>query len=61
MTKEAMEHFTRWIGSEDEGIDTDLGITYRPLATTLADTLRELYAAGLVTAKQVGRLAAADH
>jgi nucleoside-diphosphate-sugar epimerase len=58
MTKEAMEHFTRWIGSDDEGIETELGITYRPLRTTIADTLRALYEAGVVTAKQVGRLAA---
>ena len=57
ITKEAMEHFTRWIGSDDEVVQNDLGITYRPLATTLADTLRELYAAGLVTAKQIGTLA----
>src|SRR5689334_22931585 len=37
MTEEAMEHFTRWIGSEDEGIESELGVTYRPLDTTIAD------------------------
>jgi nucleoside-diphosphate-sugar epimerase len=57
MTSEAMEHFTRWIGSDDEGIESELGITYRPLTTTLADTLRGLRAAGLVSARQIGRLA----
>jgi hypothetical protein len=57
MTKEAMEHFTRWVGSDDEGIEKELGITYRPLVATVADTLRGLHAAGLVTATQIGRLA----
>ena len=57
ITKEAMEHFTRWVGSDDEAIAKELGITYRPLASTLADTLRALYTAGLVSAKQVGALA----
>jgi nucleoside-diphosphate-sugar epimerase len=57
ITKEAMVHFTRWVGSDDELIERDLGVAYRPLANTLTDTIRDLYEAGLVTAKQVGRLA----
>jgi nucleoside-diphosphate-sugar epimerase len=57
MTKEAMEHFTRWIGSDDDGIESELGVSYRPLQTTLSETLRALAAAGLVTKKQIGRLA----
>lgn len=57
MTREAMEVATRWPGVDAGATTRDLGVRFRAPADTLRDTLIGLYAAGHLTAAQVGRLA----
>jgi hypothetical protein len=44
--------------TDDSAVHDDLGVAYRPAAETITDALRSLYAAGHITAKQAGALAA---
>jgi len=57
LTAEAMEYASRWPGADSSETLAELGLTFRPIAETLEDTLRWLYEAGHVGAKAVGRLA----
>jgi dihydroflavonol-4-reductase len=58
-TAEAMDLLTLAIPTDDSAVHDDLGISYRPPVETVEIMVRGLYAAGLLTAKQVGRLAEA--
>src|SRR5262249_17407466 len=55
---EAMVMATQWIPTDDSGVAEELGIHWRDPSDTLAAALRSLYEGGVLTAKQVGRLAA---
>lgn len=56
-TAEGMTFFTRWVRTDDRRIADDLSITLRDPKQTLADAVRGLYAAGKLSAAQVGKLA----
>lgn len=56
-TAEGMTFFTRWVPTDDRHVTDDLGIAFRDPKQTLADAVRGLYAAGRLSAAQVGKLA----
>jgi dihydroflavonol-4-reductase len=56
-TRGAMEQFTRMTPSDDRGIHDELGIVYRPVTETFADTVVAMVAEGRLTAKQAGSCA----
>ncbi|HVW80557.1 MAG TPA: SDR family NAD(P)-dependent oxidoreductase [Mycobacteriales bacterium] len=56
-TAEAMQLLTRAMDTDDSAVHDDLGVSYRAASQTVEDTLRALYAAGRLSAKQVGALA----
>ena len=58
ITREAMEFATCWPTADGEPAQRDLGLRYRDLEDTLADTYRWMLAAGHVRARDVGDLAA---
>jgi hypothetical protein len=55
-TAEAMDFSTRWVPTDDNF--GELGVVLRDPRQTFADAIRAYHAAGLVTARQAGRLAA---
>ncbi len=57
-TAEAMDLLTLAHPTDDSAVHDQLGIAYRDPAESIADTVRSLYAAGRLSARQVGRLAA---
>jgi len=56
-TGEAMATLTLARPIDDAGVHDDLGLDYRDVATTVEASLRALHAGGLLSARQVGRLA----
>lgn len=60
LTREAMVYATLWPGTErDPGVEA-LGVRYRPLPASVAETLRWLAEAGHLPRSRVGRLAPAQ-
>jgi len=57
ITYESMSMATQWPGADASRTVRELGITFRPAAESLRDTLRWMYEAGHLSAQQVGRLA----
>jgi nucleoside-diphosphate-sugar epimerase len=57
ITREAMEYGTRWPVADGSRAMRELGVDYRDLDQTLADTYRWLAAAGHLDASDIGRLA----
>ena len=57
LTRDSMEFATQWPGADAERTTRELGLAFRPIAETYADTLRWMYRAGHLTAAHVGRLA----
>ncbi len=57
LTAEGMTLLTRWAGTDDSTL-ADLGVLPRDLRSSLADSLVAWRDAGLVTDRQIGRLAA---
>ncbi len=57
LTAEAMEYASLWPGADSSETLAELGVSFRPIEETFADTLRWMYEAGHVDAKSVGRLA----
>ena len=57
LTFESMTFATRWTAADASATERDLGVRFRDLEETLADTYRWLWQAGHLTAEQVGRLA----
>jgi nucleoside-diphosphate-sugar epimerase len=56
-TEEAMQALTLVRATDDRAVAQDLGVRYRDPAETVAASLRALYDAGLLSARQVGRIA----
>lgn len=56
-TAEAMELLTRPKPTDDSAVQTQLGVAYRDPAQTIEAMVRGLYAAGRLSARQVGRAA----
>jgi hypothetical protein len=56
-TAEAMQTLTLAKPTDDSAVHDELGIRYRDPAETVEASLRALHAGGLLSAKQVGRLA----
>ncbi len=54
ITEEAMTILTQWPGTDDTV--SELGMTYRPVDETLAAAVRAWVDAGLISARQAGRL-----
>ena len=48
---------TRFVPCDSSQTERELGVRFRPIEETMADTLRWLYRAGHLPAKSVGRLA----
>lgn len=61
LTREAMTTATRWPGVDSSRTLVDLGVGFRDVRETLADTLVWMHAAGYLDARWVGRLAARGH
>ncbi len=57
ISQEAMTMATRWIGTDDRPTLAELGIRYRDLRDTIAETLRALRATGRISGRQLGALA----
>ena len=57
LTRDSMEFATQWPGADAERTTRELGLAFRPIAETYADTLRWMHRAGHLTAAQVGKLA----
>jgi nucleoside-diphosphate-sugar epimerase len=56
-TAEAMDLLTLARPSDDSAVHDQLGVSYRPVAETIAAMIQGLYDGGRLTAKQVGRVA----
>ncbi len=57
-TAEAMSILTHWVPSDDGLVETELGVSLRPAAESVAAALRGLYDAGRVSSRLVGSVAA---
>jgi len=57
LTFDAMEFATRWPGVDASRTTRELGLRFRPVDETYADTIRWLHRAGHLPAKLVGKLA----
>lgn len=57
LSRDAMEFATQWPGASAERTTRELGIRFRDARETYRDTVRWLYEAGHLSARQVGRLA----
>jgi nucleoside-diphosphate-sugar epimerase len=56
-TAEAMQLLTRVKDTDDSAVHDELGVTYRPAAQSIDDSVRGLWATGQLTPKQAGKLA----
>jgi nucleoside-diphosphate-sugar epimerase len=56
-TAEAMDLLTLARPSDDSAVHEQLGITYRPVIETVEPMIQSLYDGGLLSAKQVGKIA----
>ena len=56
LTREAVGYATRWVTADDSKVRKELGIDYRPLRETLADTLRWMAASGHIDKKWAASL-----
>ena len=57
LTHESSVYLTQWVPTDDQPVFDELGITYRDVKGTIADTMRGMVAAGLLPASRAGRLA----
>jgi dihydroflavonol-4-reductase len=57
LTRDSMEFATQWPGADASRTTRELGVGFRPVAETYADTLRWMHRAGHLTAAHVGKLA----
>lgn len=60
LTRDGMEYATQWPGVSGAETTKELGVEFRDARDTYVDTLRWMYQAGHLTARQVGRLAEAS-
>lgn len=56
-TAEAMQTLTFARPTDDSAVHDELGVPYRDVAETVEESLRALYAGGMLSAKHVGRVA----
>lgn len=56
LTEEAMEYATRWPGADSSKTLAALDLDFRPPIDTFRDTLRWLYTAGHLSARNAGRI-----
>lgn len=56
-TEEAMQALTLVRPTDDSTVEPELGVRYRDPVETVAASLRDLYDGGLLSARQVGRIA----
>jgi len=57
LTEAAMEYYTHMPQSDDSPSSEELGVAYRPVEETLADTVAGLHRCGRISARQAGALA----
>ncbi len=57
LTRDSMEFATRWPGADASRTTRELGLVFRPPEESYRDTLRWMFRAGYLSARQVGRLA----
>ncbi|MEP5569671.1 MAG: NAD-dependent epimerase/dehydratase family protein [Halioglobus sp.] len=57
ITREGLNYATQWVQLDNTRIETELDFEFRPVNETLADSIRWLYQAGHITARQAGQLA----
>ncbi len=57
LTREGLNYATRWVRMDNSRIEKELGFQFRPVEETLADTIRWMFEAGYLTAKQAGKIA----
>jgi len=51
-----MEYATNWVKLDNSKVEQELDFNFRPVKSTMADTVRWLYRAGHINARQAGRL-----
>lgn len=56
LTHESSVYLTQWVPTDDQPVFDELGITYRDVKETIADTLVGMVGAGLLPARAAGRL-----
>jgi len=59
LSHEAAVYATQWVKMDNRKAERELGLRFRPVEESLADSIRWLYAAGHVNARLAGKLAAA--
>jgi dihydroflavonol-4-reductase len=57
LTRDSMEFATQWPGADAARTTRELGVAFRPVAETYADTLRWMHRSGHLTAAHIGKLA----
>jgi len=57
LTRDSMEFATQWPGADATRTTRELGVAFRPAEESYRDTLRWMFRAGHLSARQVGRLA----
>ncbi len=57
LTRDSMAFATQWPGTPPPTASEELGVVFRPMAETYADTLRWMHQTGHLSAKRVGKLA----
>jgi dihydroflavonol-4-reductase len=57
LSHEAAVYATQWVEMDNRKAERELGLRFRPVEESLADSIRWLYAAGHINARLAGRLA----
>ncbi len=57
LTEEGLGYATRWVQMDNSKVERELDFRFRPVQETLVDTIRWMYDAGHLSAKQAGILA----
>lgn len=57
ITREGLNYATQWVRLDNTRVETELDFEFRPVAETLADSIRWLYQQGHISADQAGLLA----
>ena len=56
LTHESSVYLTQWVPTDDQPVFDELGVGYRDVNETIADTMRAMVGAGLLPASRAGRL-----
>lgn len=60
ITREGLTYATNWVTMDNSRVERELGLAFRPVEETLADSIRWLVAEGHLTPAQAGRLAGSE-